>query len=236
MSTIDWTGKIAIVTGAGKGIGLQVARELARKGCHVILTARSEQTLESGLAAASADGEVEGRLLDVADQNSVDDFFEWLAAEGKTPAILVNNAALDPGWKVDVLETSADYAAEIFNNNTLSAWRTIQKTLPLMNAAGFGRIVNVSSEAAILTSMGTGNPAYRMSKVAMNAITRIAAAESLGDVKVNSIHPGWVRTDMGGPNAHLSVEEGASGVVWAAMLDEDGPNGGFFQDGKPLDW
>jgi NAD(P)-dependent dehydrogenase (short-subunit alcohol dehydrogenase family) len=102
---------------------------------------------------------------------------------------------------------------------------------------GSGRVVNVSSGMGQLSEMNGGCPGYRLSKVALNAVTRIFADELQGTkIKVNSVCPGWVRTDMGGPNAQLSVEEGAKGIVWAATLPDDGPSGGFFRHGEPMPW
>jgi NAD(P)-dependent dehydrogenase (short-subunit alcohol dehydrogenase family) len=112
----------------------------------------------------------------------------------------------------------------------------VQEFLPLLRASGHGRIVNVSSEAASLASMGSGTPAYTASKVALNALTRMLAAELRGDrILVNAVCPGWVATDMGGPGGR-PVAEGAASVVWAAVLPDDGPTGGFFRDGHPLPW
>jgi NAD(P)-dependent dehydrogenase (short-subunit alcohol dehydrogenase family) len=106
-----------------------------------------------------------------------------------------------------------------------------------MIARGYGRVVNMSSLAGQLTGMSSGFPAYRMSKAALNALTRIAAAEAdKGDVKVNACSPGWVKTDMGGPEAPRSPEKGAETAVWLATLPSDGPTGGFFQDKAPIPW
>jgi NAD(P)-dependent dehydrogenase (short-subunit alcohol dehydrogenase family) len=106
-----------------------------------------------------------------------------------------------------------------------------------MRAQGYGRIVNISSGAGQLADMGSGFPAYRMSKAALNALTRITAAELRGtSIKVNAACPGWVRTDMGGPKADRSVEQGAETPAWLATLPDDGPTGGFFRDKKPISW
>jgi NAD(P)-dependent dehydrogenase (short-subunit alcohol dehydrogenase family) len=112
----------------------------------------------------------------------------------------------------------------------------IQHALPAMNSHGWGRIVNISSGMGQLSEMGGGSVAYRLSKTAMNAITRFANAEAKPNVKINSICPGWVRTDMGGASAPRTLEQGASGVVWAATLPDNGPSGGFFRDGKAIAW
>ena len=107
----------------------------------------------------------------------------------------------------------------------------------MMIAGGYGRVVNVSSGMGSLSDMGGRSLGYKASKTALNALTRVLAGEVKGEgIKVNAVCPGWVRTDMGGPSASRSLEQGASGIVWAATLPEDGPSGGFFRDGKPLDW
>ena len=111
--------------------------------------------------------------------------------------------------------------------------------MPGMLARGFGRVVNMSSLAGQLSNMGKGYPAYRVSKTALNALTRIAAGEAAAsgvDVKVNACSPGWVRTAMGGKDAPRRPEKGAETAVWLAMIDSDGPNGGFFQDKELQPW
>jgi NAD(P)-dependent dehydrogenase (short-subunit alcohol dehydrogenase family) len=120
--------------------------------------------------------------------------------------------------------------------NLLGAWRTCQRSVPLMRRNAWGRIVNVSSEGGSLASMGGGTPAYSVSKAAMNALTRVLAGELRGSgVLVNAVCPGWVATDMGGPGGR-PVRSGAASVMWAVLLDDDGPSGGFFRDGRPLPW
>jgi NAD(P)-dependent dehydrogenase (short-subunit alcohol dehydrogenase family) len=150
--------------------------------------------------------------------------------------ILVNNAAiLYDTWQHGV-DADLDQVHEAFETNLLGAWRVTQAVLPLLRASPAGRIVNVSSGAGALHDMGGGTPAYRTSMAALNALTRILAAELRGDgILVNAICPGWVATDMGGAGGR-PVADGAAGIVWAATLPEDGPTGGFFRDGRPLAW
>jgi NAD(P)-dependent dehydrogenase (short-subunit alcohol dehydrogenase family) len=125
---------------------------------------------------------------------------------------------------------------EALDTNLLGAWRTVQACLPLLRESPHGRIVNVSSGAGSLADMGGGAPAYRVSKAALNALTRILATELREDgILVNSVCPGWVATDMGGPGGR-PVEEGAASVLWAVLLPDDGPTGGFFRDGRRVDW
>jgi NAD(P)-dependent dehydrogenase (short-subunit alcohol dehydrogenase family) len=229
--------RIAVVTGASRGLGLETVRKLAENGLRVILTARSMAAVEQALDELGRTENFEGRVCDVSDRDSVDALFIWLADAHGRIDVLVNNAGRSYGSYGE--QFSNIDTAEILkavDNNALSALRMIQKALPVMNQARYGRIVNVSSGAGALDDMNNGVAAYRVSKAAMNVVTRIVSNETGDNVKINSICPGWVRTDMGGPNAKLSLAEGAAGIIWAATLPDDGPNGGFFRHGIPIDW
>jgi NAD(P)-dependent dehydrogenase (short-subunit alcohol dehydrogenase family) len=228
--------RIAVITGASRGLGLETARGLVARDHHVVLTARTQDAVSAGLAALG-DPEADGRILDVADDASVAAFFDWLFDRRGRIDVLVNNAGRSfRGFGGGVADFDAATILEAVDNNALSAFRMIARALPEMNRLGYGRIVNVSSGMGQLSDMGGGAVAYRVSKTAMNAITRIAHAEAGKNVKVNSICPGWVRTDMGGQSATRSLEQGASGIIWAATLPPDGPSGGFFRDGKRIEW
>ena len=150
--------------------------------------------------------------------------------------VLVNNAAIHyDTWQYGV-DADLRVVQEAFDTNVLGAWRTTQACLPLLRRSAHGRIVNVSSGAGALSSMGAGTPAYSVSKTALNALTRILAAELRGDgILVNAICPGWVATDMGGPGGR-PVAAGVASVMWGVRLPADGPTGGFFRDGKRLEW
>ena len=229
--------QIAVVTGANRGLGFATARALAEDDYHVILTARSSEKAETAAQKLADDGvEVQPRVLDVSSDDSVDAFFAWLSEEHGRIDVLVNNAGSTFGGHASTLDVPARTVLEAVDTNTLGAFRMLQHTLPMMNAQGYGRVVDVSTGMAGLTEMNGGSPAYRISKTALNAVTRIFHAEAEQNVKINSVCPGWVRTDMGGPRATRSVEEGIAGIVWAATLDDDGPSGGFFRDGDPIPW
>jgi NAD(P)-dependent dehydrogenase (short-subunit alcohol dehydrogenase family) len=222
--------RTAVVTGANRGIGLEVARQLAGDGFRVIAGSRD---LDSGERAVRELGAgAEARQLDVSDPDSVAAFAAGL--DGLD--VLVNNAAgFYDTWESGV-DADLDVARDAFETNVLGAWRVTQACLPLLRAAQSARIVNVSSGAGALTDMGGGSPAYRVSKTALNALTRILAAELRRDgVLVNSVCPGGVATDRGGPGGR-PVEQGAASVMWAVRLPNDGPTGGFFRDGRAIDW
>jgi len=234
---VDLTGRVAIVTGANRGIGLEVCRVLGRHGARVVLAARdAEQGAEAATRLQTEGLDVVSRPLDVTRQDTIDALVEWLEAQHGKLDILVNNAGIMPNKK-NVLEAPMDDVEDMWQVNTLGPWRVSLALLPLMQRNRWGRIVNVSSEAGSMQQMTGVAAAYRVSKAALNAFTRCLAAQVRMDgVLVNAVCPGWVRSDMGGPDAARSLEEGAASVMWAVTLDDDGPSGGYFQDGKPLPW
>ncbi len=234
--------RVALVTGANRGMGLEIVRQLSRLGLIAVLAARD---LEKGKVAAATlaaeEFDVPVVALDVTDADSIRAAVAEVRGLFGRIDVLVNNAAiLKEGLlpeDTSVLDVSGDLVNQTFLTNTVGPLRMIQATVPGMRERGYGRIVNLSSGAGQLAEMGSGFPAYRLSKSALNALTRITAAE-LGahEIKVNSVCPGWVRTDMGGPHATRTVEHGAETAVWLATLPEDGPTGGFFRDMKPIPW
>lgn len=234
--------RIALVTGANRGIGLEIVRQLARQGLMAVLASRD---LQKGRAAASqlASEGLEPAVvaLDVLDADSVKACVaEVMELYGRID-VLVNNAGiLREGFSPEdssVLDVPEDLVMDTFKTNTLGPLLLIQSVVPIMKAQGYGRIVNLSSGAGQLSDMQGGFPAYRMSKAALNALTRITAAElGAAEIKINAMCPGWVRTAMGGPNATRRVEKGAETALWLATLPADGPTGGFFRDMKPIAW
>jgi NAD(P)-dependent dehydrogenase (short-subunit alcohol dehydrogenase family) len=231
----DAARRVALVSGGNRGIGLEVVRQLGGLGWEVILGARN---LKKGEAARRSLGAASVTVmpLDVVDPEAAPRIAAAVSARFGRCDALINNAAVHyDDWET---ATRADFriVREAFETNVFGAWRLAAALAPLMRAQRYGRIVNVSSEAGSLASMGAGAPAYATSKAALNALTRVLAAELKGTgILVNAVCPGWVATDMGGQGGR-PVAEGAAGVVWAATLPDDGPSGGFFRDGVPLPW
>ena len=228
--------RVAIVTGANRGIGLEVTRQLADLGYTVVLGSRDLGKGEAAAKKLKVGDRVMARRLDVTEQSTIDRLRDEIATTFGSVHVLVNNAAIH----YDTWENAADAdlrtVQEALDTNLFGAWRMCQAFIPLLRKSKHGRIVNVSSEAGSLASMGAGAPAYAVSKVALNALTRMLAAELRRDrILINSVCPGWVATDMGGPGGR-PVREGAASIVWAVELPDGGPTGGFFRDGRPVPW
>ena len=226
--------RVALITGANRGIGRAAAEALLARGYAVIAAGRDRAALE--LAA----GEIGAYplVLDVTREADVAAAYEHVVARFGRLDALINNAGVLLDRDEAGLEVPPEKVRATYEVNVLGALRMSQAFAPLMVRQRYGRIVNVSSIMGSLAQAGPGYLAYRSSKAALNMVTRVLAAELAGTgVLVNAVHPGWVRTRMGGPEAPLSPEEGARALVWAATLPDDGPTGGFFEgEGKPLPW
>ena len=234
--------RVAVVTGSYRGIGHEICRQLARLGHRVVMTSRD--AAKGGAACRQLNGEpgVDGRVsycrLDVTSSEDIKALAAELAAKFGRVDILVNNAGImsDPKGS-RALTSSLQTYRDTLETNVLAPLALIQALLPLMKKNNYGRIVNVSSGLGQLSEMASGTPAYRMSKTALNALTRMVATETRGsNILVNSMSPGWVKSDMGGPYAPRTVEEGADTAVWLATLPDGGASGGFFQDRAPIAW
>jgi NAD(P)-dependent dehydrogenase (short-subunit alcohol dehydrogenase family) len=228
-------GRVALVSGGNRGIGLEVCRQLAERGITVVMGSRDA---EQGRAAAAKlpDGVVVHQL-DVAVPESVERLAISVEEEFGRLDILVNNAAISNDDGQRGVDADLERVKEALEANLFGAWRLCELAVPLMRRNGYGRIVNVSTGLASLEDMGGGSPGYRVSKTALNVLTRILASELRGSgILVNAVNPGWVQTDMGGSGATRTVEEGAEALVWAATLPNSGPTGGFFRDRQPVAW
>lgn len=243
MDSIPAHLRIAVVTGANRGLGLETCRQLARRGLTVVLASRDAAKGEAAAARLRDDGQtVQFHPLDVTDPHSIHRLALYLKGEFGRVDILVNNAGvfLDPLDSPDaaaasVLRADLETVRRSMETNVYGPLLLCQALVPLMQ--GRGRIVNLSSGMGQLSDMNGCCPGYRFSKVAINALTRSLADELRSTaIKINSVCPGWVRTDMGGSHANRSVEEGADTIVWLATLPDDGPSGGFFRDRKPIPW
>jgi NAD(P)-dependent dehydrogenase (short-subunit alcohol dehydrogenase family) len=228
---------VALVTGANRGIGLEICRQLADRDFEVILTARDEAKARAAAEELWAEGldTVHPRVLDVASDASVERLRERVEQEFSELHALVNNAGVGLDFNRSVLEPDFDAIRATLETNTLGALRVASAFLPLVERSGAGRIVNVSSGMGGVAEMGGGSPGYRISKAGLNAVTRMLAAELAGTgILVNSACPGFVQTDMGGPDAPKTVAEGADTPVWLATLPDDGPTGGFFRNRRAI--
>ncbi len=232
--------KTAVVTGGTRGIGLEICRQLAKKGFHVLLTARDEKKgREAAEKIKKEGGEAVFAPLDVSSRESISRFKGFLDKE--YPAgidVLINNAAVmlgDEGENTPVLALKPEILEKTLETNLFGPLYLSQAAAQAL-VKKKGRIINLSSGLGQLSEMGGGWPAYRFSKTALNALSRMLAAELKDKVSVNSMCPGWVRTDMGGPNAVKSVEEGADTAVWLASEVKPEVTGRFFRERKEIAW
>lgn len=229
---------VAVVTGANRGIGWHTAQQLALLGYQVVLTARSAAAAERAAAQLREQG---GRAwpfeLDVRDSVGAARLAAWLGNHLGRVDLLINNAGVFLDDAVSLLDLDDATLHTTLNTNLLGPIYLCRALVPMMLAQNYGRIVNLSSGYGALNDMGPNIAAYRISKAGLNALTAVLAAELTGtNVKVNSVCPGWVRTDMGGPKANRDPAEAAADVVWAATLDDDGPSGAFLRYREHIPW
>lgn len=231
--------RVAVVTGANRGLGLETARQMAEKGFKVILTSRSEEDGKKATQELKNTGlDVYFHELDVGNSQSTAKLAKYVEQNFGRLDILVNNAGVSADkMSASIFDVDLDAVRRTLDTNTYGPIRVAQALIPIMRKNKWGRVVNVSSGMGQLKDMGSGHPAYRISKTALNAVTRLMANELQSEgIKVNSACPGWVRTDMGGPHAPKSIPEGADTIVFAATLPDDGPTGNFLKERKVIPW
>ncbi|MBD1846907.1 SDR family oxidoreductase [Cyanobacteria bacterium FACHB-63] len=234
------TQKIAVITGSHKGLGYAIARQLAQQeNIRVVLSSRQEQ---DGLAAqqrlSQENIQVDFHPLDVTSDASVQQFTTWVQQTYGRVDILVNNAGVNPTMQAEeasLLTVQIETMLATLTTNVLAVARITQALMPLMKAQNYGRIVNVSTEMASLTSMSSDYyplaPSYRLSKVGLNGLTALWAKELQGtNILINAYSPGWMQTDMGGSNAPFTADEGAETAIYLATLPEGGAQGKFFAE------
>ena len=238
--------RVALVTGANRGLGYAIAKGLAEGDITVVLGARDAK---KGAAVCS---ELQGQglaasveVLDVTNEKSIQTAVANIQTRFNRLDILVNNAGILIDGDAHVLNVSQDVILKTLHTNVLGPLMLCQYCIPLMKAGGYGRIVNMASTLGSLSEMadpdsgyaGVETPAYRLSKAALNALTTLVAKNIRNEnILVNSVCPGWVRTEMGGEQAPLTPEQGADTPLWLATLPDDGPSGGFFRERKPIPW
>ena len=230
---------VALVTGGNRGLGLETARQLGKRGYRVVVTARDLAKAQSAVSELKRDGvEAEAVALDVTAPTTIDAAAKEVERRFGRLDVLVNNAGVaGGGFETPVSKVTAEDVFSTFKTNTLGPLAVTQAFLPLLRKSPSARIVNVSSGMGQISDMGGGSAGYRLSKVSLNALTKIVNAELPdGNIKINTMCPGWVRTDMGGSNASRSPEQGADTAVWLATLSEHGPSGGFYRDRQPISW
>lgn len=230
--------QVALVTGANRGIGYELVKQLAFNGFRSILASRD---LEKGHEAAQrlkqSGLDVSFVRMDVDDQESIRQASLTVNETFGRLDVLINNAGVYLDENEMLLTMDPSILEKTMSTNFFGVYHVIRSFKPLMEKRSYGRIINISSEYGMMNEMSErGVGAYKLSKLALNALTRLTAAEIQRDIKINAVCPGWVSSDMGGPAAPRTPKQAAESILWLATIGPDGPQGGFFRDGKPIDW
>jgi NAD(P)-dependent dehydrogenase (short-subunit alcohol dehydrogenase family) len=230
--------RIAIVTGANKGIGFEICRQLGHKDITVVLTARNKTKGELAVQSLQNEGiNVSFFPLDVTDFKAIQSLIDYVKNDWGHIDILVNNAGIHLNPEESALDVKIDTIRQSMEVDVYGHIYLCQKVIPLMKENNYGRIVNMSSKAGQLSSMGAKKLGYKMSKAALNVLTAVLADEvKEHNILINAMTPGWVRTEMGGDQAPRSVVQGADTAIWLATLPDNGPSGGFFFERDLIPW
>jgi NAD(P)-dependent dehydrogenase (short-subunit alcohol dehydrogenase family) len=228
--------KTVLITGANRGIGFETARQLATRGFHVVIGSRSEQQAERAAKQFEAIGKASHLVLDVSDSKSIAAAASTFAAIGQLD-VLINNAGIYPDEGLSILTISRDQMDRTLQTNTFGPLEVTQAFLQYLKKSGAARVINFSSGLGQLEGLSGNIPSYCLSKLALNGITiMLSQAVKEHGIAVNSVCPGWVRTDMGGASAPRSVQEGADTAVWLASEAEQSLTGKFFRDRQEIPW
>jgi len=230
--------KVALVTGGNRGIGYELVKQLALKGFKVILASRDPEMGHKAVQKLKESNlDVSFVVMDVDNQESIHQAAITVSERYGRVDVLINNAGVYLEENKRLVAMDPSILERTMTTNFFGAYHVIRSFIPLMEKQGYGRIINVSSEYGAMSDMSyPGVGAYKLSKFALNGLTRMVAAEINGDIKINAVDPGWVSSDMGGPSAPRTPKQAADSILWLATIGPEGPNGVFFRDGKRIDW
>ncbi|MCM3537946.1 SDR family oxidoreductase [Priestia endophytica] len=230
--------KVALVTGGNRGIGYELVKQLALNDFKVILASRDPDIgHEAAQKLKESNLDVSFVELDIGNQESIRQGAIAVSDRYGRLDVLINNAGVYLDENEKLLNMEPSVLEKTMATNFFGAYHVIRSFIPLMEQQGYGRIINVSSEYGAMSEMSSpGVGAYKLSKLTLNGLTQLVAAEMNGDIKINAVDPGWVSTDMGGPSAPRTPKQAARSILWLATIGPEGPNGEFFRDGKRIDW
>ncbi|AEN88360.1 MULTISPECIES: SDR family oxidoreductase [Priestia] len=230
--------KVALVTGGNRGIGYELVRQLAMKGFKVILTSRNSETGHKAVQKLKDSHlDVSFLTMDINNQTSIGQAAAKVSEQYGRLDVLINNAGIYLDKNQKLVDMDPSVLEKTLETNFFGAYHVIRSFMPLMEQQAYGRIINVSSEYGAMSEMSSpGVGAYKLSKLILNGLTQLIAAERTKDIKINAVDPGWVSSDMGGPSAPRTPQQAASSILWLATIGPEGPSGGFFKDGKQINW
>lgn len=232
------TKKVALVTGGNRGIGYELVKQLALHGFKVLLASRDPKLGEEATSKLNeANLDVKFLVMDVNNQQSVQQAAVAVKEEYGKLDVLINNAGVYLEENKRLVDSDPSILENTMATNFYGPYYVIRSFIPLMEKQNFGRIINISSEYGAIREMKSpGVGSYKLSKLALNALTQLIAAETKGNIKINAVDPGWVSSDMGGPSAPITPKKAAEAILWLTTIGTDGPNGQFFRNGKQIDW